>query len=334
MKTIQVPKPGGPLELVEREIPTPQAGWVRVKVEACGICHSDALVKEGHWPGLSYPRVPGHEVAGVVDLPGPGVTQWSKGQRVGIGWYGGHCGICLPCRRGDLVYCTNGGITGFTHDGGYSEYMVAPAQSLAAVPDGLSSEDAAPLMCAGITTFNALRNAGAHPGDLVAVQAIGGLGHLAVQYASKFGYRVVAISRGDKAKDLAIQLGASAYIDSAASDPAAELQRMGGASVILATAPSGPAMSALIGGLGLHGKLMVVGASMEPIEVSPVQLIMGGRTVEGWASGAAADIEDTLTFSALTGVRPMIEKFPLVDATKAYERMTSGKARFRVVITM
>jgi D-arabinose 1-dehydrogenase-like Zn-dependent alcohol dehydrogenase len=334
MKTIQVPKPGGPLELVEREIPTPQEGWVRVKVEACGICHSDALVKEGHWPGISYPRVPGHEIAGVVDLPGAGVTQWSTGQRVGIGWYGGHCGVCLPCRRGDFVFCVKGGITGFTHDGGYSEYMVAPAQSLAAIPDGIPSDEAAPLMCAGITTFNALRHAGAHPGDLVAVQAIGGLGHLAVQYAAKFGYRVAAISRGDKAKELAIQLGAHAYIDSAASDPAAELQKMGGASVILATAPSGPAMSALIGGLGLRGKLMVVGASVEPIEVSPIQLIQGSKTVQGWASGVASDIEDTLGFSAFAGVHPMIETFPLVDAAKAYERMTSGKARFRVVITM
>jgi D-arabinose 1-dehydrogenase-like Zn-dependent alcohol dehydrogenase len=334
MKTIQVPKPGGPLELVEREIPTPQSGWVRVKVEACGICHSDAMVKEGHWPGISYPRVPGHEVAGTVDLLGPGVTQWSKGQRVGIGWYGGHCGVCPACRRGDLGYCANGGITGFTYDGGYSEYMVAPAQALAAIPDGLPSDEAAPLMCAGITTFNALRHAGAHPGDLVAVQAIGGLGHLAVQYAAKFGYRVVAISRGDKAKDLAIQLGASAYIDSAVSDPAAELQRLGGAAVILATAPSGKAMSALINGLGLRGKLMVIGASVEPIEVSPVQLIMGGKTVQGWAAGVASDIEDTLSFSKQAGVHPMIEKFPLVDAAKAYERMTSGKARFRVVITM
>jgi D-arabinose 1-dehydrogenase-like Zn-dependent alcohol dehydrogenase len=334
MKTIQVAKPGGSLELVERDLPTPQAGWVRVKVEACGICHSDALVKEGHWPGVAYPRVPGHEVAGVVDLPGPGVTQWTPGQRVGIGWYGGHCGVCLPCRRGDLIYCAQGGITGITHDGGYSEYMVAPAQSLASIPDGLPPDEAAPLMCAGITTFNALRHCQAHPGDLVAVQAIGGLGHLAVQYASKFGYRTVAISRGEGAKDLALKLGAHAYIDSTAADPAAELQRMGGAKAILTTAPSGKAMSALINGLGVGGKLMVVGASVEPIEVSPIQLIGGGKTVEGWASGVAADIEDTLSFSTLTGVRPMIERFPLVDAAKAYERMISGKARFRVVLTM
>ncbi len=334
MKTVLVPKPGADFQIVERELPNPQAGWVRIKVEACGICHSDAMVKEGHWPGIAYPRVPGHEVAGVVDLPGSGVTQWKKGQRVGIGWYGGHCGVCLPCRRGDLIYCQNPGITGFTHDGGYSEYMVAPAQSLAAIPEGLSAADAGPLMCAGITTFNALRHAGAHPGDLVAVQAIGGLGHLGVQYAAKFGFRTVAISRGDKARDLAKKLGAQAYIDSAAGDPAAELQKLGGAKVILATSPSGKAMSALINGLGVGGKLMVVGASLEPIEVSPIQLIQGGKTVQGWASGAAADIEDTLGFSALSGVRPMIETYPLADAGKAYERMTSGQARFRVVLTM
>jgi D-arabinose 1-dehydrogenase-like Zn-dependent alcohol dehydrogenase len=334
MKTVQATKPGGPLELVEREIPNPKPGWVRIKVQACGICHSDMMVKEGHWPGLQYPRVPGHEVAGVVDAPGDGVTQWSKGQRVGVGWYGGHCGVCMPCRRGDLVSCQNGGITGFTHDGGYTEYMVAPAQSLAALPDGLSFADAAPLMCAGITTFNALRHAGAHPGDLVAVQAIGGLGHLAVQYASTFGYRVAAISRGDAVKELALTLGAHTYIDSAAQNPAEELQRLGGASVILATAPSGKAMSGLINGLGIGGKLVVVGASMEAIEATPIQLIVGNRSIHGWAGGIAPDIEDTLGFSAMAGVRPMIETFPLTDAVKGYERMVSGKARFRVVLTM
>ncbi len=334
MKTIQIPGPGGPFQLVERETPAPKPDWVRIRVQACGICHSDSLVKEGHWPGLQYPRVPGHEVAGVIDEIGSNVTTWKKGQRVGVGWYGGHCGVCIACRRGNFITCRNGGITGFTHDGGYSEYMLAPAQALAAIPDGLAAEDAAPLMCAGITTFNALRHSDAMPGDLVAIQAIGGLGHLAVQFASKFGYRTVAISRGEDSKDLALKLGAHAYIDSDATKPAEELQRLGGAKAILTTAPSGKAMSAMIGGLGDNGKLMVIGASAEPIEVSPIQLIGGMRSIQGWAAGVAADSEDTLSFSVLTGVRPMIEKFPLEQAQQAYERMLSGKARFRVVLTM
>jgi D-arabinose 1-dehydrogenase-like Zn-dependent alcohol dehydrogenase len=334
MKAIQVPKAGGELQLVEREIPAIRTDWVRIRVETCGVCHSDMLVKEGQWPGLQYPRVPGHEVAGMIDEVGSNVTTWKKGQRVGVGWYGGHDGVCAACRRGNFISCRNGGITGFRHDGGYAEYMLAPAQSLAAIPDGLAAEDAAPLMCAGITTFNALRHAGAQPGDLVAIQAIGGLGHLGVQFASKFGYRTVAISRGDDSKDLALKLGAHAYIDSEKANPAEELQKMGGAKAILATAPSGKAMSALIDGLGDNGKLMVIGASQEPIEVSPIQLIGGMRSIQGWASGVASDSEDTLGFSALTGVRPMIEKFPLEQAAKAYERMMSGKARFRVVLTM
>jgi D-arabinose 1-dehydrogenase-like Zn-dependent alcohol dehydrogenase len=291
-------------------------------------------MKEGYWPGLQYPRVPGHEVAGVVDELGANVTTWKKGQRVGVGWYGGHDGVCDACRRGYIVLCHNGGITGFTHDGGYSEYIVAPAQSLAAIPDGLSAEDAAPLMCAGITTFNALRHSGALPGDLVAIQAIGGLGHLAVQFANKFGYRTVAISRGDDSKELALKLGAHAYINSDTTKPAEELKRMGGAKAILSTAPSGKAMSALIDGLGDYGKMIVIGASAEAIEVSPIQLIGGMKSIQGWAAGVAADSEDTLRFSALTGVRPMIEKFPLDQAAQAYERMMSGKARFRVVLTM
>jgi D-arabinose 1-dehydrogenase-like Zn-dependent alcohol dehydrogenase len=334
MRAVQVTKPGTDLETVEREIPEPQPDWVRIKVEACGLCHSDMMVKEGYWPGLAYPRVPGHEVAGVVDKPGANVTNWTKGQRVGVGWYGGHCGICEPCRRGQFVSCKVGPITGFTQDGGYAEYMVAPAQALAAIPDGLSSEDAAPLMCAGITTFNALRHSGAMPGDLVAIQSIGGLGHLGIQFASRFGYRAVAISRGESAKELALKLGAHEYIDSAATNPAEELQRMGGAKAILTTAPSGKAMSAMIDGLGVNGKLIVIGASQEPIEVSPIQLIGGMRAIQGWAAGVAIDSEDTLRFSALTGVRPMIEKFPLDQARQAYERMASGKARFRVVLVM
>jgi D-arabinose 1-dehydrogenase-like Zn-dependent alcohol dehydrogenase len=334
MRAVQVTKPGTDLETVEREIPEPQPDWVRIKVEACGLCHSDMMVKEGYWPGLEYPRVPGHEVAGVVDKTGANVSNWKKGQRVGVGWYGGHCGICEPCRRGQFVSCRVGPITGFTQDGGYAEYMVAPAQALAAIPDGLSSEDAAPLMCAGITTFNALRHSGAGPGDLVAVQSIGGLGHLGIQFASRFGYRTVAVSRGEAAKELALKLGAHEYVDSAATNPGEELQRMGGAKAILTTAPSGKAMSAMIDGLGVNGKLIVIGASQEPIEVAPTQLIMGMRAIQGWAAGVAIDSEDTLRFSALTGVRPMIEKFPLDQARQAYERMVSGKARFRVVLVV
>ncbi|HYL76831.1 MAG TPA: alcohol dehydrogenase [Bryobacteraceae bacterium] len=334
MRTVQVPKAGGDLQLVNRDIPAPQPDWVRIRVQACGVCHSDMLVKEGYWPGLQYPRVPGHEVAGVIDEVGANVKVWKQGQRVGVGWYGGHCGVCSACRRGILISCHNPGITGFTHDGGYSEYMVAPAQSLAAIPDGLAPEDAAPLMCAGITTFNALRHAGALPGDVVAIQAIGGLGHLAIQFANKFGYRTVAISRGDDSKELALKLGAHSYINSETANPAEELQKLGGAKAILATAPSGKSMSALIDGLGDGGKLVVVGASQDPIEVSPIQLIGGMRSIQGWAAGVAIDSEDTLGFSEMTGVRPMIEKFPLEQAAKAYERMMSGEAKFRVVITM
>jgi D-arabinose 1-dehydrogenase-like Zn-dependent alcohol dehydrogenase len=334
MRTIQIAAPGRPLQLVDREIPTPKPDWVRIRVHACGVCHSDSLAIEGQWPGLKYPLVTGHEIGGVIDEIGSAVTTWKKGQRVGVGWYGGHCGVCIACRRGDLMNCHNGKITGFTHDGGYSEYMLSPAQALAAIPDDLSFEDAGPLMCAGVTTFNALRHSHAMPGDLVAIEAIGGLGHLAVQFANKFGYRTVAIARGNDAKDLALKLGAHAYIDSDATNPADELQRMGGAKAILSTVPSGKAMSGMIDGLGDNGKLMVIGASPEPIEVSPIQLIKSMRSIQGWAAGVAADSEDTLSFSAMTGVRPMIEKFPLEQAQQAYERMMSGKARFRVVLTM
>jgi len=334
MKAIQVPAPGGSLDLVERPIPVPGPDTVRIKVQACGVCHSDVMIKEGQWPGLQYPRVPGHEVAGVIDEVGPGVTLWKKGQRVGVGWYGGHCGVCPPCRRGNFVYCRVGGITGFTHDGGYQEYMIAPAQSVALMPDGLTPQEAAPLMCAGITTFNALRNSGARPGDLVAIHGIGGLGHLAVQYAVKFGFRTVAISRGKDSEALALKLGAHHYIDSDAANTAKELQLIGGAKVVLTTAPSGKAMSAMIDGLGIEGKLMVVGASLDPLEASPFQLIPAGRSIQGWSSGIAADSEDTLAFSAMSGVRPMIEEFPLEQAAAAYARMLSGKAQFRVVLTV
>jgi D-arabinose 1-dehydrogenase-like Zn-dependent alcohol dehydrogenase len=334
MKTILIPSPGAAFQLVDREIPVPKPDWVRIRIKACGICHSDALLKEGQWPGIQYPRVPGHEVAGVIDELGANVKTWTKGQRVGVGWYGGHCGVCIACRRGILISCHNASVTGFTFDGGYSEYMVAPAQALAAIPDAVPFEEAAPLMCAGVTTFNALRHSGALPGDLVGVEAIGGLGHLAVQFANKFGYRTVAISRGNDARELAMKLGAHAYIDTDAGKPSEELQCLGGAKAILATAPSGKAMSALIDGLGDGGKLMVVGASVEPIEVAPAQLLLAMKSIQGWAAGVAADSEDCLGFSELTGVRPMIEKFPLEQATQAYDRMMSGKARFRVVLTM
>jgi D-arabinose 1-dehydrogenase-like Zn-dependent alcohol dehydrogenase len=334
MKAVQVPKAGGDFEIVERDIPQPGAGQVRIKVLACGVCHSDAVTKDGLFPGIVYPRVPGHEVAGVIDELGAGVTTWKKGQRVGVGWHGGQDGTCLACRRGDFVNCPNAKICGISYDGGYQEYMVAPVEGLADMPESLDVAEAAPLMCAGVTTFNALRHSGALPSDLVAVQGIGGLGHLGIQFADKFGYRVAAIGRGPENATLAKKLGADIYIDSAAADPAAELQKLGGAAAILATAPSGKSMSALIGGLGANGTLMVVGASGEPIEVSPIQLIFGKKTIKGWASGLPTDSQDTLRFAVLTGVRPMIEKYPFAKAAEAYARMMSGKAEFRVVLTM
>jgi D-arabinose 1-dehydrogenase-like Zn-dependent alcohol dehydrogenase len=334
MKVAQVSRPGGPIELVEREVPQPGPGEVRVRVQACGICHSDAMTKEGYWPGIQYPRVPGHEIAGIVDELGAGVIGWVKGQRVGVGWYGGHCGHCRACRQGDLVSCENSLIPGIGRDGGYEEYMVAPADALALMPDGISAEEAAPLLCAGITTFNALRHSAAGPGDLVAIQGVGGLGHLGIQFANKFGYKVAAVSRGADNAALAKKLGAHHYVDSQASNPAEELKKLGGARVILATAPSGHAMTALFDGLGKDGKMVVVGASAEPIQVTPLQLIMGRKSLQGWPSGTSADSEETLNFSVLTGVRPMIEKFPLERAAEAYDRMISGKAEYRVVLTM
>jgi len=334
MKAAQVTKPGADFEIVEREIPQPPAGHVRIRVQACGICFSDHLVKDNLWPGIQYPRVPGHEVAGVIDELDAGVTTWKKGQRVGVGWHGGQDGTCLACRRGDFINCANVKISGISYDGGYQEYMVAPVEALAALPESLDFAEAAPLMCAGITTFNALRHAGALPGDLVAVQGIGGLGHLGIQFGNKFGYKVVAIGRGPGNASLAKKLGASAYIDSQATNAAAELQKLGGAKVILATAPSSKAMSSLVDGLGTNGKMMVVGATMEPIEVSPIQLIGARKSIQGWPSGIPTDTEDTLRFAELTGVRPMIEKFPLAKVNEAYARMISGKAEFRVVLTM
>lgn len=334
MKAAQVGKPGGDFEIVEREIPPPGAGQVRIRVQACGICHSDMFVKENLWPGITYPRVPGHEIAGRIDEVGAGVVEWKKGQRVGVGWHGGHCGHCLSCRRGDFANCPNLLVPGMYYDGGYQEYMIAPVTALAAMPESLEAAEAAPLLCAGITTFNSLRHSGALPGDLVAVQGIGGLGHLGIQFASKFGYKVVAVGRGPENAALAKKLGASLYLDSKAVDAAAELQKLGGARVILATAPNSKAMSELFNGLGMNGKLLVVGAEPKPIEVSPLQLIPGRKSVQGWPSGIPTDSEDTLRFAELSGVRPMIEKYPLEKANEAYARMMSGKAEFRVVLTM
>jgi D-arabinose 1-dehydrogenase-like Zn-dependent alcohol dehydrogenase len=334
MKAVQVSKPGGDFELVERIIPEPGRNQVRIKVEACGICHSDALVKEGHWPGIQYPRVPGHEIAGRIDAVGADIATWKPGQRVGVGWHGGHDFTCNACRRGDFINCQNEKITGISYDGGYQEYMIVPAEAVAAIPEELAAAEAAPLLCAGITVFNALRHSGARPGDLVAVQGIGGLGHLGVQYARQMGFRTFAIGRGKDKEELARKLGAAHYVDTAAGDPATELKRFGGAQVILATAPDSKSMSALVNGLASNGKLVVVGAGADSLAVTPIQLIMGSKALQGWASGIATDSEDTMQFSALTGVRPMIEKYPLEKAAEAYDQMISGRARFRVVLTM
>jgi len=334
MKAVQVPAAGADFQVVEREIPQPGAGQVRIKVQACGVCRSDELTKEGHWPGISYPRVAGHEVAGVIDALGAGVSAWREGQRVGVGWHGGQDNTCPQCRRGDFINCQNQKIAGISYDGGYQEYMIAPVEALAAMPESLNAAEAAPLLCAGITTYNALRHSGARPGDLVAVLGVGGLGHLGIQFACKFGYKVAAIGRGSQDAPLAKKLGASFYIDGTSERPAEALRRQGGAQVILATAPSSKAMSEVIDGLGPNGKLLVVGASGEPMQVTPIQLIMGNRTIQGWASGTPADSEDTLRFAELSGVRPMIETYPLAKAAEAYARMMSGKAEFRVVLTM
>jgi D-arabinose 1-dehydrogenase-like Zn-dependent alcohol dehydrogenase len=333
MRAAQVRAGQAPFEIVERDTPEPGPGQVRVKVQASGICHSDSLTKEGLWPGIQYPRVPGHEVAGVADAVGAGVADLKVGTRVGLGWHGGHCGQCASCRRGDFVTCRMGQIPGITFDGGHADYVVAPAVALARIPEGLSATDAGPLMCAGITTFNSLRNAGARSGDLVAVLGIGGLGHLGVQFAARMGYETVAIARGRDKEPLARQLGAHHYIDSQAQDPAKELAALGGARVVLATVTSGSAMTAALGGLGIDGTFIVLGAAHESIEAPPFLLISGRRRIQGWPSGTSADSEDTLAFSARTGVRPMNEIFPLERAAEAYDRMMSGKARFRVVLT-
>jgi D-arabinose 1-dehydrogenase-like Zn-dependent alcohol dehydrogenase len=334
MKAAQIPKAGADFEIVEREIPKPGPGQVRIKVQACGVCHSDLFTKEGLWPGIQYPRVPGHEVAGIVDELGPGVSDWKEGQRAGVGWHGGHDGTCLYCRRGDFNNCRNLKIAGISYDGGYQQYMLAPVEALTAIPQSLTDVEAAPLLCAGITTFNALRHSGAVPGDLVAVLGIGGLGHLGIQFANKFGYKVVAIGRGSESAALAKKLGASVYIDNKTTNAVDALQELGGAQVILATAPSSKAMSEVFDGLAPNGKLMVVGATSDPLQVTPAQLITGSRSLQGCASGTPSDAEDTLHFSELTGVRPMIETYPLEKAAEAYARMMSGQAQFRVVLTM
>src|SRR5256714_12769151 len=334
MKAAQISNPGGDFELVEREIPEPGPRQVRVKVEACGICHSDVVVKDGLWPGIQYPRVPGHEIAGRIDAVGSDVSQWTKRQRVGVGWHGGPCFVCDQCRRGDFAMCVNRKVTGIDFDGGYAEYMIAPAEALALIPKELPAEEAGPFMCAGVTVFNALRNSGARAGDVVAVQGIGGLGHLGVQYARQMGFQTVALGRGKDKAPLAKKLGAHHYIDSDVVDPVEELQKLGGARVILATAPSAKAISSVVEGLGVNGNLLIPAAPNDPLTVSVMPLLMGRRQISGWYSGTARDSQDTLKFSALTGVHPMIEEFPLSRVAEAYERMHSGKVRFRVVLTM
>lgn len=334
MKAAQIGKAGGEFEVVERRVPEPGATQVRVKVEACGICHSDVLVKDGLWPGLQYPRIPGHEIAGRVDAIGAGVAGWTEGQRVGVGWHGGHCFICTPCRRGDFSMCVNRKVTGIDFDGGYAEYVIAPASVLAAIPDDLPATEAGPFMCAGVTVYNSLRHSGARAGDVVAVHGIGGLGHLGVQYARRMGFRTIAIGRGGDKAALASKLGAHQYVDGAATDPVAELQKLGGARVILATAPQGSAISALVEGLSVDGTILLAAAPGDPLVLNALPLILGRRSVQGWYSGTARDSQDTLEFSALSDVHPMVETFTLDRVAEAYEHMHSGKARFRAVLTM
>jgi NADPH2:quinone reductase len=332
MKAVQVPDAGAEFEVVEKDLPEPESEEVRIAVEACGICHSDVYVKDGEFPGIDYPRIPGHEIVGRVDETGEAVETWEAGQRVGVGWHGGHCFSCEPCRRGDFISCENGLVTGIAYDGGYAEYMTAPAEAVARVPDELESAAAAPLMCAGITTYNALRNSGAKPGDLVAIQGVGGLGHLGIQYAHAAGFETVAVSRGIDKRDLALDLGADHYVDSDADDPGDALGELGGARIVLATAPNADAIESVVSGLGVSGEVLAVGIPDEPVSVSVQALVMGRRSVGGWPSGDARDSQDTLEFSALRDIEPMIETYPLEEADEAYERMLSNDARFRVVI--
>lgn len=333
MRALQIAYAKGLFELVEREMPEPGTGEVRVRIQACGVCHSDSFAKDGLFPDIRYPIVPGHEIAGLIDAVGSKVPQqWAIGRRVGVGWFGGHCGYCEPCRRDDMIDCRNLKIPGLSYDGGYAEAMIAPFEALASIPDELSAEDAAPLLCAGVTTFNALRRSGAEPGDLVAVLGIGGLGHLGVQFAARMGFRVAAIARGRDKADMARKLGAHAYIDSKTQNVAEALQALGGARVALATISNGQAMSSVVDGLAVRGKLIVVGVSAEPIEVAPLQLIGGSRTLAGHSSGTSQDSEDTMRFATQSGTRPMIETMPLERAAEAYDRMMAGKARFRMVL--
>jgi D-arabinose 1-dehydrogenase-like Zn-dependent alcohol dehydrogenase len=331
MKAIQVKKAQGPFELVERVIPDPPPNGVRIKVEACGVCHSDVMVRSGAFPGLQLPRIPGHEIAGRIDAVGSGVNTWREGDRVGVGWHGGNCFECEACRRGDFLACEKAKITGISHDGGYAEYVVVPKESVARMPAGLDAASAGPLLCAGITTYNALRHSRARPGDLVAVLGIGGLGHLGVQYAAKMGFRTVAISSGADKEALARELGAHEFIDTAKTSAEEGLKRLGGADVVLATAPHSASIAATVGGLRPRGQLMLVAAPHEPLTVNPFALL-SGKSISGWPSGSSIDSEDTLRFSALTGVAPRIEKFPLEKAEEAYERMLSNKVRFRAVL--
>jgi D-arabinose 1-dehydrogenase-like Zn-dependent alcohol dehydrogenase len=333
MRSVQVSKPRAPFEIVERDIPEPGVRQVRIKVQACGICHSDSLTKEGLFPGIEYPRVPGHEIAGVIDAVGRDVIEWKAGQRAAVGWHGGHCGHCESCRRGDFITCSYAQIPGISYDGGYADYMIAPTEALAIIPDELSATEAAPLMCAGITTYNALRNSGARVGDIVAILGIGGLGHLGVQFAAKMGFKTIAIARGKDEEELVKKLGARLYIDNRSQNAVEELNKLGGAKVILATVPSGKAMSEILGGLAVNGKLVIIGASDQPIEVPPFLFIQGRRSLVGWPSGTSIDSQDTLSFSVLSGVRSMNEVFPLERAAEAYELMMNGKARFRCVLT-
>lgn len=334
MRAVLVESAKGPFKLVEREIPEPKAGEVRIKVKACGVCHSDSVVKEGLFPGINYPRIPGHEVAGIIDAIGPGVVGWEKGQRVGIGWYGKHCGHCHSCRKGDFITCSSLQITGVAFDGGYAEYMIAPKEALALIPDEISFVEAGPLMCAGVTTYNALRNSGAMAGDLVAILGIGGLGHLAVQYAAKMGFNTVAIARGKDKGPLAKTLGAKRYIDTQEKNAAEELKKWGGAKVILSTVTDSKTISSIVDGLGADGKLIIVGVSQEPLVIPYLSMIMNRTSIHGWPSGTSLDSQDTMAFSALAQVKSMNEIFPLERAEEAYAHMMSGKARFRVVLKM
>jgi len=333
MRSLQISKPKGPLEMVERDVPEPGVAQVRIKVQACGICHSDSVTKDGLLPGIEYPRIPGHEVAGIIDKLGSGVAEWKTGQRVAVGWHGGHCGHCEFCRRGDFVYCQYAQVPGISYDGGYADYMIAPTEALASIPDELSAVEAAPMMCAGTTTYNALRNSGAREGDIVAIFGIGGLGHLGIQFASKMGFKTIAIGRGKDKEELVRKLGARHYIDSKSQDPVEELVKLGGANIILGTGPGGKAMSSVLGGLAVNGKLIIIGASDEPLELSPNFFFFGHRSAVGWLSGSSIDSEDTMSFSVNSNVRSMNEVFPLEKAAEAFDLMMSGKARFRVVLT-